>query len=88
MYVFYAVNQCLLGTVKGLGNTFYPMITTLVSYALFRGIWCRLMVRVFPTMDVVYWSYNISFLIMTAMLLPVFYRLLRGLQSASRPSGQ
>ena len=87
MYVFYAVNQCLLGTVKGLGNTFYPMITTLVSYALFRGIWCRLIVRIFPTMDIVYWSYNISFLIMMAMLLPVFIRMLHSAAGSLKTTG-
>jgi len=87
MYTFYAVNQCFLGTVKGLGNTFWPMITTLVSYALFRGLWCKLMVHVFPTMDTVYWSYNISFLIMMAMLLPVFFRMLRSAQGPANQTG-
>ena len=87
MYTFYAVNQCLLGTVKGLGNTLWPMITTLVSYALFRGLWCKLMVHVFPTMDTVYWSYNISFLIMMAMLLPVFFRMLRSAQGPKNQTG-
>lgn len=71
-YVLYAVNQVFLGTVKGLGNTFYPMICTLVCYALFRVIWCQLLIPVYATMRIIYYSYDVSFLLMLLMLIPAY----------------
>ncbi len=69
VYALYAVNQIFLGAIKGMGNTIYPMACTLVCYALFR---CRLMLPFFPSMHIVYLSYDISFALMLAMLLPVY----------------
>lgn len=72
LYVFYAVNQVYLGAVKGMGNTFYPMICTLVCYALFRVGWCGMLLKTFVTMRVVYLSYAVSFLLMFFMIMPVY----------------
>lgn len=77
VYVIYAVNQVFLGSVKGMGNTIYPMICTLVCYAVFRVAWCRILIPIYPTMRVVYFSYSVSFFLMLAMLLPVYFRQLR-----------
>ena len=77
LYTVYAVNQVYLGAVKGMGNTVYPMKCTFVCYALFRVIWCALLIGRFHTMKVVYLSYAVSFLIMTAMILPVYIRMIR-----------
>lgn len=76
-YVFYGLNQVFLGTIKGLGNTTWPMICTLVCYSLFRVLWCHLLIPVFPTMRVVYSSYVVSFFLMLSMLVPVYRRRMR-----------
>ena len=76
VYVFYAVNQVLLGVVKGLGNTTWPMICTLLCYSLFRVAWCYILIPVFPTMRVVYLSYDVSFFLMFILLLPKYRKLL------------
>ena len=76
-YVIYGLNQVFLGTIKGLGNTTWPMICTLVCYSLFRVLWCRLLIPVFPTMRVVYSSYVVSFFLMLAMLVPAYRRRMR-----------
>ena len=76
VYIVYAMNQVYLGAIKGMGKTFYPMICTLVCYSLFRVIWCKILVPIFPSMIVVYLSYDVSFFIMFFMLLPVYRRLL------------
>ena len=76
VYVFYAINQVYLGSVKGLGSTVYPMICTLVCYSIFRVLWCALTIPHFPTMRMVYLSYDISFVLMLLMLVPVYIRLL------------
>ena len=73
-YLVYGMNQVLLGTIKGLGNTTWPMICTLVCYSLFRVLWCHLLIPVLPTMRVVYLSYDVSFFLMLVMLIPMYKR--------------
>lgn len=77
-YVIYAMNQVYLGVIKGFGKTGWPMVCTLVCYALFRVAWCRLLIPLFPSMYVVYLSYDVSFFLMLALLLPFYRRILAG----------
>ena len=77
VYVLYAINQVYLGAIKGLGSTIYPMICTLVCYSVFRVLWCRILIPVYHTMRIVYLSYDVSFILMLLMLLPVYYYLIR-----------
>ena len=83
-YTLYAVNQVFLGAVKGLGNTTWPMVCTLVCYSLFRVVWCRLLIPVYGSMRVVYFSYVVSFGLMLAMILPAYLRW-HGLRSLKKP---
>jgi hypothetical protein len=53
------------------------MICTLVCYSLFRVLWCRILIPVFPTMRVVYSSYVVSFFLMLAMLIPAYRKRMR-----------
>ena len=53
------------------------MVCTLVCYSLFRVIWCRLLIPFCPTMRVVYLSYDISFFLMLAMLIPFYLHMFR-----------
>lgn len=76
VYVLYAINQVFLGAVKGLGNTTWPMVCTLLCYSLFRVAWCCILIPLFPTMRVVYLSYDVSFFLMFCLLLPKYRRLL------------
>ncbi len=73
VYVIYSVNQIWLGAIKGLGNTFYPMVCTLMCYSIFRVIWCQLLIPIFPTMRIVYLSYDVSFFLMMFMLIPMYH---------------
>ena len=54
------------------------MLCTLLCYAIFRVLWCTLLIPVFQTMSVVYLSYNVSFFLMMLLLLPVYRRLTIG----------
>ena len=76
-YVIYGINQVFLGTIKGLGDTTWPMICTLVCYSLFRVLWCHVLIPAHPTMRVVYSSYVVSFFLMLAMLVPAYRRRMR-----------
>ncbi len=75
-YVVYAMNQVYLGAVKGFGRTGWPMLCTLLCYAVFRVVWCMLVIPRLQTMRVVYCSYDLSFFLMLAMLLPAYRRIL------------
>lgn len=76
-YVVYGINQVFLGTIKGLGDTTWPMFCTLVCYSLFRVLWCNLLIPTHPTMRVVYSSYVVSFFLMLGMLVPMYMRRIR-----------
>lgn len=69
LYFLYAVNQVYIGVIRGVGNVRYPMITSLISYCMFRVIWCALLIPHFHTMRVVYTSYDISWVIMLILLM-------------------
>ena len=73
-YVIYAMNQIFLGALKGFGKSIWPMLCTLLCYAVFRVAWCMLLIPVFETMHIVYLSYDVSFFLMFFLLLPVCLR--------------
>ncbi len=75
-YVIYGMNQVYLGAIKGFGKTGWPMLCTLLCYAVFRVVWCMLMIPQLQTMRMVYCSYDLSFFLMLAMLLPAYRRIL------------
>ena len=75
-YVIYGMNQVYLGAIKGFGKTCWPMFCTLMCYAFFRVAWCMVTIPLFPTMRMVYCSYDVSFFLMLAMLLPAYRRIL------------
>ncbi len=85
VYVVYAVDQVYLGAIKGLGNTSWPMVCTLLCYALFRVVWCWALIPVFGSMRVVYLSYDVSFFLMLALLLPEYARRMRASEAGGDP---
>ena len=77
VYVIYSINQIWLGAIKGLGNTFYPMFCTLICYSIFRVVWCRLLIPLYPSMRIVYLSYDVSFFLMSCMVFPMYLYLIK-----------
>ncbi|WP_037348858.1 MATE family efflux transporter [Selenomonas sp. F0473] len=68
-YWLYGINQVYIGAIRGLGDTFYPMLTSLAAYSIFRVAWCYAWDLVgIHSMLVVYNAYNASFLVMIALL--------------------
>ena len=67
-YCLYAVNQVYIGCIRGVGNTAYPMFTSLCSYCIFRVVWCAAIMPHFRDMRVVYTSYDASWIIMIVLL--------------------
>jgi len=68
-YFLYGINQIYIGALRGLGDTLYPMMTALAAYCVFRVAWCYAWDIVgIHSMHVVYNAYNVSFLVMGALL--------------------
>ena len=74
--VIFPLSLLITAAIKGFGKTLRPMLCTLLCYAVFRVLWCTLLIPVFPTMRVVYLSYDVSFFLMTLLLLPFYRRLI------------
>lgn len=68
-YWLYAVNQTYIGGLRGLGHTFYPMLTSLISYCFFRVFWCWSFEGLLHDMRVVYTAYDVSWVLMIGLLL-------------------
>ena len=68
-YGVYGINQVYIGAIRGLGNTLYPMMTSLVAYCVFRVLWCYAFdVFGMHSMYVVYSAYSVSFFVMAVLL--------------------
>ena len=68
MYWLYGVNQVYIGTIRGLGAPSYPMVTSLISYCVFRVVFCESILPLWHSMDVIFLSYDLSWVIMVALL--------------------
>ena len=67
-YFLYAINQVYIGGLKGLGKTGFPMLCSLICYCIFRVVWCRILLLFFWDIRVIYFSYDVSWVIMIARL--------------------
>jgi len=73
-YWLYAINQVYIGVIRGVGNTRFPMITSLCSYCIFRIAWCAALLLHYNTMRVIYTSYDASWVVMIVLLLFGMYK--------------
>lgn len=61
-FVFYAIAEAFAGAVCGLGDTFSPMLTTLLSICLLRVVAIWLILPRFQTMECIVWIYVASWI--------------------------
>lgn len=71
-YFLYTINQVYLGALKGLGKTGYPMVASLAAYCFVRILWTKLLMPSFHSMAVIYTGYDISWVVLILLLLPVY----------------
>ena len=67
-YVFYAMNQIYIGSLRGVEKTFEPMVISLFAHCIFRIIWCSVLLYYFYDMKVIYTSYSVSIVLMLFLL--------------------
>ena len=82
-YFLYAINQVYIGGLKGLGKTGFPMLCSLICYCIFRVVWCRILLLFFWDIRVIYFSYDVSWVIMIALLVFRYRKVYRMIVSGS-----
>ncbi len=59
-YFLLAFSHCLAGLLRGAGKATVPMIVMLVCWCVIRVIYISIIVRIVPTIDVVFWAYPLT----------------------------
>lgn len=73
IYFFFGLMDVTAGMLRGLGKSVGPMIITLLGICGFRMFWVMVVFKANPTLDVLYYSYPISW-ICTWFVLIVYYK--------------
>lgn len=74
IYFFFGLMDLTAGMLRGLGKSIGPMVITLIGICVFRIFWVMSVFNAYPTLDVLYYSYPISW-IATWLVLVVYYQL-------------
>jgi putative MATE family efflux protein len=73
LYFLYIGGEVLSGAIRGMGETFKPMILTLLGTCACRVVWVLFAVPLQPTLKMVIWSYPVSWIV-TSLSFIVFYQ--------------
>ncbi|MDR1972665.1 MAG: MATE family efflux transporter [Treponema sp.] len=73
LYFIYIGGEVLSGAIRGTGETFMPMILTLLGTCACRIIWILFVVPFQPALKMVIWSYPVSWIV-TSLSFIVFYQ--------------
>lgn len=76
LYFVYVFGEVLSGAIRGAGETFIPMILTLVGTCASRILWVLLVVPQNPTMEMIIGSYPVSWA-MTSLFFIVYYHMFK-----------
>ncbi|MFR3320817.1 MAG: hypothetical protein ACLTSZ_06120 [Lachnospiraceae bacterium] len=56
------------------------MLCSLLCYCIFRVVWCRILLLFFWDIRVIYFSYDVSWIIMIALLISQYHRVFRSIR--------
>ena len=84
-YWAYAINQVYIGGLRGMGRVLPPMVITFLSYCLFRVVWCRCLLPLHSSMDVIFASYTASWFLMLICLKLYYHQELRRYDGTTTP---
>ena len=71
-YAFYGMTEIYSGMIRGAGESLRPMVITLTGTCLFRIVWLMFLLPFNHTLDMVLWSYPISWML-TALIYVLYY---------------
>ncbi len=79
-YFLCGIMEVCCGMVRGLGRTWLPMFVSAVGACLLRVIWIQTIYRAIPTLDCLYISYPVSWIVTTAVHVICYFPTLRKLR--------
>ena len=62
-YFLCGLMEVVTGALRGIGKSWTPLIISTIGACFFRIFWVSVVFRAFPSLEVLYWSYPISWLI-------------------------
>ncbi|MGN1343025.1 MAG: MATE family efflux transporter, partial [Traorella sp.] len=62
-YALCGIMDVMVGSLRGLGYSIFPMIVSLLGACVFRLVWISTLFPLYPTVDMVYVSYPLSWII-------------------------
>ena len=80
LYFLCGIMEVLCGTMRGMGKSITAMVISLLGACVFRILWLNTAFKLFPTIECVYISYAISWILTIAVYivcLVIYYRRLR-----------
>ena len=74
-YFIYTIGDVLAGAVRGLGDTFYPMLINVLAICGLRLLWIFFVFPLNPTFFMILYSYLISWSVNTfAFLIYIYFK--------------
>ena len=71
-YIFYAFGEVFAGGIKGRGNTFHPMIITLIGTCIFRVTWVQVVSKFSMSLKNIILGYPWSWFV-TTIIFVLYY---------------
>ena len=78
-YFLCGYGDVLVGSLRGMGESFIPMIVTLTGVCGLRILWILTVLNIFPTLGVLYMCYPVSWAVTAAIQLSYFFKIRRKL---------
>lgn len=76
-YVIYALNETVLGCLRGMRITVAPMIISVVCICLLRILWVVFIYPLFPQIWFLYMCYPVSYVTSLCFMIPLYFRTIR-----------
>lgn len=67
-----SVGEIFVSGLRGTGNSLFPMLMSILTICVFRVIWIYTVFAAYPTPEVLYWSYPISWTLATVAHLTTY----------------
>ena len=78
-YFMFPLMEVGCGIIRGLGKSIQSTIISLIGICLFRVIWVVAVFNFNPTLETIYWSYPISWILTASVLFVYILKVLRPL---------
>ena len=73
-YVIFSVTEVLSGAIRGSGDAIPIMVITLIGMFVIRIGWIIVAMPIYNTIDIIYWSYPISWIFTWALTLVYYFK--------------